>query len=265
MSAATRLFLALPLSLVAVAVHAETHDVRVRNFQFIPNELEIQVGDTVRWIGEEGFHNVRADDDSFQNLAATAPWTFEHTFTTAGDVRYYCDVHSTPGQPIGSAMNGLIHVVGEDPPPFVINQGMAGSWYNPATNGQGFLIDLLPATKFIFVAWFTYEKPVAMPVTGNEPKIGAPEQRWMTASGTYNGSGASLTLYSNSSGIFNSNAPVTVTPVGTVALNFSDCTHGSVTYSIPGESQSGTIPIERGNTGIAQICEDLRNPAPAGS
>jgi len=41
-------------------------------------------------------------------------------------------------------------------PSFVINAGHSGAWYNPVTSGQGQLIDVVPETQFMFLAWFTF-------------------------------------------------------------------------------------------------------------
>lgn len=235
---------------------AATIDVDVSSFRYTPNQVTIQVGDTVRWSNSGGFHNVRADDGSFGNAASQANWTYSHTFTAAGDFPYYCEVHSAPGGDINFSMNGVVHVESAAPSPFAINQGIAGSWYNPATGGQGFLIDLLPDRKFLFVAWFTYEKATAS-LLAPEPKIGVAEQRWMTASGNYVGDVATLTLYSSRNGLFNAVRPVTTSPVGTMTMTFSDCSTGSITFDIPGEGVSGVIPISRPTIGMAEYCRAL--------
>jgi plastocyanin len=249
---------ALSLALAAPAfVAAATIDVEVSNFKYTPNQVNIQVGDTVRWTNSGGFHNVRADNDAFGNEASMANWTFSHTFTSAGDFPYYCEVHSQPGGDINVGMNGLVRVAG-GPPPFAINQGIAGSWFNPATSGQGFLIDILPDIRFLFVAWFTYEKatpPSAAPWV--PPKIGVPEHRWMTASGNYTDNVATLNLYSSRGGVFNAPQTVTTSQVGTMTMTFTDCSTGSISFSIPGENISAVIPISRGTTGMAAYCRSL--------
>ena len=254
--------IAVAALLCAQTLSAATIDIAVSNFQFTPNDVTINVGDTVRWTNTGGLHNVAADNGSFSNAQSSTLWTFSRTFTSAGDVRYYCQVHSSPGADIATNMNGVIRVQAATPP-FVINQGIGGSWFNPATSGQGFLIDLLPASNFMFVAWFTFEKAPPPAATASEPKIGSPDHRWMTASGVYpvGGSTAPLTLYVTTGGLFNNPQAVTTTAVGTMTLTFSDCSTGSIAYSIPGESLSGTIPISRQSTGMAAYCRSLI-PAP---
>jgi plastocyanin len=98
----------------ATPCEAATHNVTVRNFMFQPADLTIAVGDTVVWSNVQGTHNVQANDDSFRSgPLQPAPWTFQHTFTAAGEYRYHCQFHS------GSGMTGVVRVTGggtNDPP-----------------------------------------------------------------------------------------------------------------------------------------------------
>ncbi len=57
------------LSVVAPAtVLTQTlHIVVASGMTFTPANLTINVGDTVRWENQSGFHNVMADDGSFTN------------------------------------------------------------------------------------------------------------------------------------------------------------------------------------------------------
>ena len=249
------------LLLCAGPLSAATIDVAITNSTFVPNDVTINVGDTVRWTNGGGQHNVWADDNSFGNDISISNWTYSHTFTAAGNNPYYCQVHSAPGQDINLAMSGIVRVRQADPPAFVINQGIPGSWFNPATSGSGLLIDVASDPKFMFVAWFTYEKPQPTPLAGHAaplPKVGAPENRWMTAGGSWEGNVANLTLFKSSGGVFDSGQTVTTTAVGSLVLTFSDCAHATVTYNIPAEGLSGTFPISRSATlGMALVCQSL--------
>ena len=74
-----------------------------------------------------------------------------------------------------------------------INTGMDGSWFNPATAGQGFFIDTHPDPEggnFIFVSWFTY---------GNDTASG---QHWLTAQGSFDGSIAEIDVFETTGGSF---------------------------------------------------------------
>ena len=91
---------------------AVTHDVSVRDNFFTPNDLTIEVGDTVRWTNAAGGarHDVTEDNKAWASVTATS-FEFQKTFFTAEEVRYYCTVHSTPGQNINSRMNGRLNVI----------------------------------------------------------------------------------------------------------------------------------------------------------
>src|SRR6478752_5746288 len=77
---------------------------------FSPSNLTIQAGDTVTFRNAGGFHNVVADDGSFQcsnnckgtgNPSGGAPnsseWSQTLTFANAGVVPYYCTAHGALG------------------------------------------------------------------------------------------------------------------------------------------------------------------------
>lgn len=90
---------------------ATTHDVTVGNNFFSPNDLTIEVGDTVRWTSNAGrSHDVTADDGSFAGPTATS-FTYSRMFSSIEEVLYYCTVHSSPGQNRATSMNGRINVV----------------------------------------------------------------------------------------------------------------------------------------------------------
>lgn len=91
----------------------DTEIVTVSDFQFTPAQVTINVGDSVQWVNEGGFHNVIADDGSFTSGdPSTDAWTYTFTFNTPGTFRYYCEVHGDPG---GIGMSGTIIVQGEPP------------------------------------------------------------------------------------------------------------------------------------------------------
>jgi plastocyanin len=106
----SKLLLAAVAFLSPLYAVAATHDVAVRNNFFTPNDLTIEVGDTVRWTNNGGFHDVTADDGSF-NSAPSNSFTFSRTFTSVAEILYHCSVHSSAGRNINSNMNGRINVV----------------------------------------------------------------------------------------------------------------------------------------------------------
>lgn len=233
---------------------AATVNVQVRDFRFVPNDITINAGDTVHWANQNGTHNVVADNGTFiSSNGQSGNWTFDRTFTQAGTVLYHCSVHSGPGQNINTSMNGRI-IVQSAAPAFAINQGISGGWFNPSTSGQGFLIDVRPSDKFIFVAWFTYEAAAA---PADAPKIGATEQRWLVAQGNYTGAGAQLPLFSVSGGAFNDPRAVNAVEVGTLNVNFTTCNAGTFSYTLP-NNVSGQIGVQRLLPGTDSLCVSLQ-------
>lgn len=112
----------------STVVHVTNAIVDVDDFAFAPISVTVNLGDMVTWVRKGGFHNVRADDNSFilggANGAPSSSWTaVSHKFTQAGAVRYYCQVH---GAPNGVGMAGVVLVQGSNPAesknflPFVI-------------------------------------------------------------------------------------------------------------------------------------------------
>lgn len=127
--------------------------------------------------------------------------------------------------------------------PDLDQQGLTGSWYEPATSGQGFEVEvfpdfLAPGRGLVQVSWFTYDS-----VAG-----GADRQRWYTLSGpVVSGQPtASLSIYQNTGGNFNAPPITNGQAVGTATLAFDTCTSGLLTYAFnDGTGRAGSIPLTR--------------------
>lgn len=79
------------------------HEIQITNFAFAPQELQISVGDSVRWTNLDGSpHTVTATDNSFDSGNLGSGQSFTRVFTTAGSFPYVCAYHSN--------MTGVIHV-----------------------------------------------------------------------------------------------------------------------------------------------------------
>jgi hypothetical protein len=129
-----------------------------------------------------------------------------------------------------------------------INAGMDGAWFDPATSGQGFFIDSHPDPEggnTIFVSWFTY---------GNTTASG---QRWLTALGSFTGSVADIDVYETTGGNFDDPQDPTTTKVGTMSIDFTDCSNAQLNYSLPADSATGDIAITRVISGGQALCEEL--------
>jgi len=144
---------------------------------------------------------------------------------------------------------------------FVINAGMNDAWYNPSTNGQGFLIVVWEEIQVMFVAWFTYD--IERPPEDVQAILGDPGHRWITAQGPYSGDTAMLDVYITSGGVFDSAQPPAGPAVkdGTMKVRFSGCNEGLISYDIPSVERSGDVPIERIVLDNVALCEALGQDA----
>ena len=139
---------------------------------------------------------------------------------------------------------------------FGINASFNDAWYNPLTDGQGFMIAVLPNQKQMFLTWFTYD--VERPPEDVTATLGDPGHRWLTAQGPYEGDTANLTIYVTSGGVFDASSPPASTDPdgdGTITLQFADCENGLLEYEITSLGLSGAIPIERVALDNVSSCE----------
>jgi len=166
---------------------------------------------------------------------------------------------------VGDAINQNIQVFqltyADDPPvedPFLINPGLNDAWYDPAIDGQGFLISVFPEVQQMFVAWFTFD--IERPPDSTTAVLGDPGHRWLTAQGPYVGDTANLTIFVTEGGVFDSAEPEPSTDPtgdGLLTIEFADCSTGLVTYEINSLGISGEIPIQRIVPDNVVLCEVL--------
>ena len=107
-------FFALAIFLVFLVMipsaSAEEHNISITDdMKFDPEDLTINVGDTVNWTNNDGIEHTATSTDgpaSFDsgNIAAGDSWSF--TFTEAGTYNYKCEYHGS--------MNASITVVDSD-------------------------------------------------------------------------------------------------------------------------------------------------------
>ncbi|HLF30926.1 MAG TPA: hypothetical protein VI566_07850 [Xanthomonadales bacterium] len=149
------------------------------------------------------------------------------------------------------------------PAPFRVSRGLADSWYNPDTPGQGFFLDVFESRNQVFLGWLTYAiDPPADDEFGH---------RWMTASGPFWGTSADLAIEWTAGGGFDAPDPVPEQHIdGTIELEFTDCTSGQVNYAwgfdiFGNPAVSGVIPIQRIANDSVALCESLyRGPGMPG-
>lgn len=124
------------------------------------------------------------------------------------------------------------------------DHALSGNWFDPATSGQGFIVEVNPAAPVVFFAWYTY-------AVGGQ-SLGVSGQRWYTGQGAYAAGSRSttLTLYETTGGIFDANTPASqaTTAVGSATLSFDGCDSATLAYAFTGggnAGQSGTIALSR--------------------
>ena len=104
----TSLFLSFTLAASAYAADAGIQMGANGNLIFEPNEVTVNVGDTVTFTnGELPPHNVVFLDNpelSHSDLAFSPGESFNVTFTEAGNYEFQCEPHA------GAGMKGVIHV-----------------------------------------------------------------------------------------------------------------------------------------------------------
>ncbi|MFT3790586.1 MAG: DUF3500 domain-containing protein [Rudaea sp.] len=121
--------------------------------------------------------------------------------------------------------------------------GLSGSFYTPATSGQGLLIDVNPNSAQAFFGWFTFAPDASS-------SLGAAGQRWFTGQGAYTSGASSISvdLYEVTGGVFDASDAVTSNTVGTATLTYTSCSALTLAYDFTGGSasgQSGSIALTR--------------------
>ena len=118
----------LCVMILSTNVNAAVVEVSVLDFSFGPDPT-ISVGDTVRWVWSASFPHsttsVAGIIESWNSAVQSTPFSFEHTFTNAGQFPYYCILHGTDnGNGTASGMSGVVTV---EPPVELALVAVAGS------------------------------------------------------------------------------------------------------------------------------------------
>lgn len=68
----------------------------MKNFAFGPAELKIKAGDTVFWNNKDSVpHNIVSDaGGEITSPTISTDGTYSHTFNTAGEYAYHCEIHT---------------------------------------------------------------------------------------------------------------------------------------------------------------------------
>ena len=207
---------------------------------FYPAYLTISAGDTVTFIYwadtvPTGRHNVVADDGSFRcangcdgeggdgtPLDYHEGFGFTRTFSKPGRVAFHDEV---------SKAAGAIIVKADEP---AIGKGFTGAWFDPAQNGHGLFLEVLPDNQLL-AAWLTFSP--------------SGEQAWFVGVGPYAGNTATLTsVYQPTGGRWIPNfdsSKIVHNPWGTLTFTFTDCNNGRVDFDSRVGFGSGGMNLRR--------------------
>ena len=212
-------------------------------------------------VGEYTAGSNRGQAVVYSGLDGAVLQTFTHTVAGAqfgfdavgvgdlnGDQRLDYLVSAASGQMV-YAMAGNV----EPRSSFTLNPGLNGAWFNPATNGQGIFIEVLPSVNQVLIAMFTFDAQVGD--GSDDALLGSENQRWFTALGPITNNTASFEVFNTVGGIFDDPTPVTVTSTGTMMMVFTDCIQATLTYEFPEAGISGEMPMTRVSGANVPLCE----------
>ena len=103
------------LFLIGANVNAASYSINAGDYYYSPASLSINVGDTVNWINDGGYHNVNFDINTISGNSFNNPVSFissptansaiySYVFTVSGTYEYDCSVGS-------HALNGMVGTI----------------------------------------------------------------------------------------------------------------------------------------------------------
>ena len=139
--------LLLPIYSIYVVNAQTTHTINAGSYYYTPSSLTIDVGDSVIWINDGGYHDVNGNINSITNQPYNNPVTFDsppistinsvifaYKFTVAGTYNYDCSVgsHASDGM-VGSV---IVNVPVQSPcvPDAIYSDSTWGIWPDTAQN-----------------------------------------------------------------------------------------------------------------------------------
>lgn len=115
-----------------------------------------------------------------------------------------------------------------------VTPALSGSYYDPATSGQGLNIEVL-ADGRVVAYWYTYH---------------AGGQRWYVLQGSVAGDRVALEVYRTEGGAFLDPAPTSLVRAGSAELRWDSCQAARLDYDI--EAGRGSYPLTR----LTGSCDD---------
>lgn len=115
-------------------------DVNIQNSAFVPQNLTVVLGTTVRWTNRDSIaHTVTSTAGVFDSGTMNRGATFTHTFNTPGEFPYICAIHpSMTGKVTVAVGVALIHSLKDNaiyPPVIELRLGQPVQLFNTATDG----------------------------------------------------------------------------------------------------------------------------------
>lgn len=88
--------------ILSISVFSQVHVIRQESFSFNPNEIEVNVGDTIRWEWTGGTHTTTSLEipvgaDAWDNPLSSTTQFFEYKVLTEGIYNYKCTPHQAMG------------------------------------------------------------------------------------------------------------------------------------------------------------------------
>ena len=119
------------LFLLGANVNAANYNINAGDYYYLPASLSINVGDTVNWINDGGYHNVNFDISTLTNNSFNNPVSFfstptassdiySYVFTVSGTYEYDCSVGS-------HALNGMVGTI-------IVNGAPSNTIYDIVSN-----------------------------------------------------------------------------------------------------------------------------------
>lgn len=112
----------------------------------------------------------------------------------------------------------------------------SGIWYDPATSGQGLMVEIVPSMTTFFAAWSTY---APQSVLSNEPT----RQRWFSLQDNHYTPGDlsldDVPIILTTGGRFNEPSAVEIRQVGSADIDFTSCSTMTLHYTFTDGEFSG--------------------------
>ncbi|MBT8047050.1 MAG: serine hydrolase [Xanthomonadales bacterium] len=110
-----------------------------------------------------------------------------------------------------------------------LDSRFSGSWYDPASDGQGFSMEVRAGSETVVAYWYTYTADG--------------EKRWFVLQGEVIDGVGEVTIYQTSGGVFLQGDPVVRTVWGTGSFSAVDCRH--MEFAFESAELSASIPLTR--------------------